>query len=418
MDPSISMEAVSPTHAPQISPQVNSNGTCPTVVLETQPLAIVMADTNLSVPLSQHNSTDSDGFTTVARKKGRAKAWNIRGLNSPLKQKEVLNLVFSQHISLFAILETKLSSNSLEVFQNNLSSLGTWNLRNNFDISPHGRILVGWDSSVIHSCQVVSSSHQYMHCCVIISSQKFFVTFIYAFNQLLSRASLWSDLCNISYAMVDPWTLLGDFNCLLNIQDKLGSNVFLRDTIELSQFYNACNIFDVPYTGFRFTWSNKREELDRTLCKLDRVACNEAWIRSFPSSHAIFTAPGVSDHSPAILKLPHIKIQTPTKRRFKFCNAWTLNENFMRTVEESWHSSGPCLDLFHVHLKLKALKKCLLSAFAKSTTNISDRVKQAREQLHHIQDQLCNHPSNTQLQLTSGAESLGVIGSADPPSPT
>uniref|UniRef100_A0A7N0U0J3 Uncharacterized protein n=1 Tax=Kalanchoe fedtschenkoi TaxID=63787 RepID=A0A7N0U0J3_KALFE len=226
------------------------------------------------------------------------------------------------------------------------------------------------------------------------TTMKFFITFIYAFNQLLSRASLWSDLYNISYAMTNLWTLLRDFNCLHNIRDKPGSNVSLRDTIEFTQFYSACNISYIPYTGFRFTWSNKREELDRTLCKLDRVFCNEAWIRSFPSSYVIFLAPGVFDHSPAILKIPHIQNQIKTMRRFKFCNAWILNENFMSIVDKSWHSSGLCLDLFHVHIKLKALKKCQLSAFAKSTTNITDRIKQIREQFHHIQDQLCNQPSN------------------------
>lgn len=34
-------------------------------------------------------------------------AWNVRGLNDPLRQKEVLNLVRSQHLSLIGLVETK-----------------------------------------------------------------------------------------------------------------------------------------------------------------------------------------------------------------------------------------------------------------------------------------------------------------------
>uniref|UniRef100_A0A7N0VDA2 Endonuclease/exonuclease/phosphatase domain-containing protein n=1 Tax=Kalanchoe fedtschenkoi TaxID=63787 RepID=A0A7N0VDA2_KALFE len=225
---------------------------------------------------------------------------------------------------------------------------------------------------------------------------QFQVTILYAFNQKLSRAPLWSDLSNIALTIQAPWLVFGDFNCILSTQDKSGSDVSLRDTEELSHFCSVSNLIDVPYTGHRFTWSNRRDISTR--CKLGRVMCNSNWMSAFPSSHAIFASPGVSDHSPGILKIPDANVRVSPKRRFKFCNAWILNDSFMEAVQSSWNSSGICRDLFHVHQKLRALKRSLLLSFGKLTSRISERVSAARRQLEDIQNQMISNPLNSSLQ--------------------
>uniref|UniRef100_A0A7N0VJS1 Endonuclease/exonuclease/phosphatase domain-containing protein n=1 Tax=Kalanchoe fedtschenkoi TaxID=63787 RepID=A0A7N0VJS1_KALFE len=221
---------------------------------------------------------------------------------------------------------------------------------------------------------------------------------IYAFNQIQYRAPLWSELTSISQSMSDPWVLLGDFNCLLSTQDRIGFPVAMRETTELNDFFSNYGISDIPHSGFKYTWSNKRYSSSIIHCKLDRVCCNDQWIAAFPDSHAVFSPPGISDHCPGILKIPQLSTPPKLKRRFQFCNAWTLQESFLETVRTSWSSTGPCNDLFHAHLKLKTLRSSLLSAYASSTSKISERVQTVRDQLKDTQNMLINNPADSLLQ--------------------
>uniref|UniRef100_A0A7N1A8R6 Endonuclease/exonuclease/phosphatase domain-containing protein n=1 Tax=Kalanchoe fedtschenkoi TaxID=63787 RepID=A0A7N1A8R6_KALFE len=97
--------------------------------------------------------------------------------------------------------------------------------------------------------------------------------------------------------MLSPWAIMGDFNCLYP-DERTGSPVLIREILELSSVFQNCNITDIPFSGFKYTWTNKREDSARIFCKLDRVSCNIHWMQSYPASHAIFLAPGVSDHCP------------------------------------------------------------------------------------------------------------------------
>uniref|UniRef100_A0A7N0UJE1 Endonuclease/exonuclease/phosphatase domain-containing protein n=1 Tax=Kalanchoe fedtschenkoi TaxID=63787 RepID=A0A7N0UJE1_KALFE len=225
-------------------------------------------------------------------------AWNIRGLNSPLKLKEVFHFIQSNSIQFFGILETKLSASSLDILKTKFDSKGSWSIQSNILSTSRARIIIGWSSATIQACQIISSSPQFMHCLLIAGGQRFYVTMIYAFNQIQYRAPLWSELTSISQSMFDPWVLLGDFNCLLSTQDRIGSPVAMRETTELNDFFSNCGISDIPHTGFKFTWSNKRYSSSIIHCKLDRVCCNGQWIAAFPDSHAIFSPPGISDHCP------------------------------------------------------------------------------------------------------------------------
>lgn len=67
-------------------------------------------------------------------------AWNIRGLNSPIKPKEVKNNINSSNMVLMAILQTKIREANIENFSKN--SFGDWTFVNNHDLNPRGCIWV------------------------------------------------------------------------------------------------------------------------------------------------------------------------------------------------------------------------------------------------------------------------------------
>ena len=66
--------------------------------------------------------------------------WNVRGLNSPLRQQEVRALVQENGIGLLGLVETRVSSDNSKVIMTNL--LGGWYSINNYSNHPNGRIWV------------------------------------------------------------------------------------------------------------------------------------------------------------------------------------------------------------------------------------------------------------------------------------
>nr|KAJ0215137.1 hypothetical protein LSAT_V11C300156770 [Lactuca sativa] len=70
--------------------------------------------------------------------------WNVRGSNLRPKQEEIKNVIRSNKLSLFAILESQLRFNKLQTTCNNV--FGNWMWISNQDMSPKGtRIIIGWD---------------------------------------------------------------------------------------------------------------------------------------------------------------------------------------------------------------------------------------------------------------------------------
>ena len=68
--------------------------------------------------------------------------------------------------------------------------------------------------------------------------------------------------------------------------------------------------------------------------KMDRVLINQSWLDKLPTAFAEFLAPGISDHSPALVNI------TPGSCRkgktFHFYNYWSSLENFSNHIGDTW----------------------------------------------------------------------------------
>lgn len=88
-------------------------------------------------------------------------SWNIRGLNDPLKQKEVRNWIREQKLSFCGLVETKVKAVNKEKILRSIAY--QWEAVYNYDSSPRGRIRVCWDPSAVQVA-VIGQSDQCMHC--------------------------------------------------------------------------------------------------------------------------------------------------------------------------------------------------------------------------------------------------------------
>lgn len=87
---------------------------------------------------------------------------------------------------------------------------------------------------------------------------------------------------------------MGDFNCVLNVDERLGSAVRVQ---RFTPFRRCkCEVHDMKQTRNFFTWTNKQEGSKRVYSKIDRVLVNERWGRMFENAEVCYMNEGDFDH--------------------------------------------------------------------------------------------------------------------------
>ncbi|GKF25405.1 RNA-directed DNA polymerase, eukaryota, reverse transcriptase zinc-binding domain protein, partial [Tanacetum coccineum] len=153
-------------------------------------------------------------------------AWNIRGLNRTPKQSEV---------------RQEWTSNA------NLCTKGC-------------RVILGWNIDVVN-IMVLSQSNQAMHVKIIhkATSKIMFCSFIYVGNLPAERRLLWAELDLHKHVVRGfPWTLMGDFNVALNLEDYLSGPSCLNSAMnDVKACVNKIEVMDINSSGLHYTWNQK-----------------------------------------------------------------------------------------------------------------------------------------------------------------
>lgn len=120
--------------------------------------------------------------------------WNMRGLNDPLKQKEVCFFIKLHKLYLFGVVETKIRFESMSNCVSHCFPKN-WLSCHNEGAQFVSRIIVGWDphfvtASVVSSCsQEVTLEVEILACHL-----KFFIFMVYGYNLASDRDRLWQEL--------------------------------------------------------------------------------------------------------------------------------------------------------------------------------------------------------------------------------
>ncbi|XP_062093556.1 uncharacterized protein LOC133799568 [Humulus lupulus] len=174
-------------------------------------------------------------------------------------------------------------------------------------------------------------SSQFIHYWVVPKNglRAFFCTFVYAFNEEERRMVLWQHIRNLRTK--ETWVLLGDFNATIYQDERIGERVRSLYSEAFSDFLIECDLLDILYTGYFFTWNNKQTPPDRIVAKLDRVL------------------KGLFDHSPAVLSL--IKNMDLGKKPFRYFKMWQRFSGYQQCVSEAWQIlvHGTLMYRVHVH---------------------------------------------------------------------
>lgn len=82
----------------------------------------------------------------------------------------------------------------------------------------------------------------------------FVLTIVYAFNTKEERRSLWCYLETMSRGVNSPCIAMGDFNSVLNFEDRIGGNSITMDEIEdFHQCVENCELIELTTSGNKYT---------------------------------------------------------------------------------------------------------------------------------------------------------------------
>lgn len=166
------------------------------------------------------------------------------------------------------------------------------------------RIILGWDAA-IRDVMVLSQTDQVMHLQVILKNDRkvLFCSIVYVDNYHVSRRNLLCNLvCHKQFIKHNPWVMMGDFNCALNLEDKcMGSSVINAAMREFKECVEQVELIDINSPGLNFTWNQKPKQGVGILKKIDWVIWNMEFMGVYPNAAAIFQPYTISDHTPCYL---------------------------------------------------------------------------------------------------------------------
>ncbi|XP_074301632.1 uncharacterized protein LOC141633034 [Silene latifolia] len=205
-----------------------------------------------------------------------------------------------QQVGLFGLLETKINGDNVMNISHNL--FVGWCITTNCHTHKGGRVWLLWQPQMF-DVTVLQYNPQFIHAMIkgTTTGKCFYLTMVYAFNEGKDRVELWNCLNQFASSCSGPWALAGDFNTVLNPDERLGGQTRVEDMDDFVNCLSICDMVDIQATGAFYTWTNKQDAGDRKFSRLDRFLVNPAWISMYPEMVGHFHPEGLLDHNPCVI---------------------------------------------------------------------------------------------------------------------
>ncbi|GJV68037.1 putative RNA-directed DNA polymerase, eukaryota, reverse transcriptase zinc-binding domain protein [Tanacetum coccineum] len=189
---------------------------------------------------------------------------------------------------------------------------------------------------------------------------------------------------------------MGDFNVALNIEDShAGSSLMNVGMCDFKDCVKFIEVMDINSFGLHYTWNQKPKGGNGILKKLDRIMGNVKFIEGLPGACAIFQPYRISDHSPAVLKMPSCLVKKP--KPFKFYNFLSHKPTFLEVIGTNWNIHFEGYAMYRLVQKMKTLKKPLCKLLH-DQGNLHDRVNKLRIELDEVHEAIDLDPLNNNIR--------------------
>ncbi|KAL0408606.1 UNVERIFIED_CONTAM: putative ribonuclease H protein [Sesamum radiatum] len=169
------------------------------------------------------------------------------------------------------------------------------------------------------------------------------------------KPDFWYCFNEICSSFDGPWLAMGDFNAVLAQNEKMGGKPFASASRNaFGDELDLCNLIDLGFTGFKYTWSNKRPGKANIQSRLDRGVANSDWCLLYPKTIITHLPAIASDHCPLLLDT-HPNTE-PRPRPFFFEEMWFRDYSCEILVADTWLLSVAGNPINKLHCLLKRLR--------------------------------------------------------------
>ena len=197
-------------------------------------------------------------------------------------------------------METRLDKDDFENLYGNLP------YQNNIIVKhpdSSGGLALLWKNSI--TLEVIN--YTVNHVLAIVTEEdgfKWFLTCFYGWSEAQQKEKSWRLLEYLKTFVDGPWLVVGDFNAFLHASEKKSERPPQYSQVDAFRAaLEFCQLQDLGYKGYPFTWNNRRPGEANTKIRLDRAMANKDWIGKFQMSKVLHLSADASDHSPIILQV-------------------------------------------------------------------------------------------------------------------
>ena len=177
---------------------------------------------------------------------------------------------------------------------------------------------------------------------------------LYGSPYLEYRGEVWDRISQcVSQNSLDS-VIMGDFNQVEYLNQKLGSSDHIPDKEQFSIWRSNLGLSGLSFHGQHYTWCNNRSGNDRIYERLDRVYATEYWLHKKLEATVLNLPILVSDHSPILLLTSPTK---PRKRTPIKMGAWCLDfTRISNIISDQWHLPVKGSPMFSLAQKCRQLR--------------------------------------------------------------
>jgi hypothetical protein len=135
-----------------------------------------------------------------------------------------------------------------------------------------------------------------------------------------------------------PWLCAGDFNEILCQNEQLGQNE--RNEGQMARFSDC--LTDLGFSGYPYTWDNKRDGSANVQARLDRAVGDEKFLQMFANTRVEHVITEESDHLALFIKV-QAEVTTGSQLRsrgFMFEEMWMRHESYNESVLKFWDNAN------------------------------------------------------------------------------
>ena len=320
-------------------------------------------------------------------------SWNIRGLGSSDKHREVRNIVRRFKCDILIFYETKVESSSHSLLLN----IRGGKLTQQETLPSHGAlggILIGWDDRIVTYVDtqvgLFSLSLKFRN---ILDNFEWWLTGVYGPCTSNLKSAFLDELRQLISSVGSNWMIGGNFRITRFSHEHSTRSGITSSMANFNDFIATAGLIDFSPNNCLYTWSNFQEHA--IMVKLDRFLISPSWETQYPRSIYLGKFKAILDHIPICLDIiPPGWGPFP----FKFYKSWFLLNGFDNLVKNcisAFVSSANPID--RLSYKLKEVKKTINAWIPNRTRNWSYRLQAIESSLQGNDIQAKSHPISTEV---------------------